>query len=65
MDPFTLGAGFGLGALVLGLICLWACRKIARGKNRSTFWWGLWGFLATWIALIIVAVLPDKSHARY
>ena len=64
MDPITLGAGFGFGALLLGLLFAWICRKVARGKNRSTFWWGIWGFLFTWVALIVVAVLDTKAPER-
>lgn len=64
MDPITLGAGFGIGAIIIGLLFGWASRKVARHKNRSTFWWGIWGFLFTWIALIIVALLGTKVPER-
>lgn len=65
MDPITLGAGFGLGAIIIGLVFAWICRRVARGKHRSTFWWGIWGFLFTWIALIVVALLDRKTAAHY
>lgn len=64
MDPITLGAGFGFGALLLGLLFAWICRRVARGKARSTFWWGLWGFLFTWVALIVLALLENRSPAH-
>ena len=57
MDPITLSGG----SLILGIICAVACYKIAGGKGRSAGWWGLWGFLFSFIALIIVAVLPRKT----
>lgn len=57
MDPVTLSGG----SLILGIICAFACYKIAQGKGRSAGWWGLWGFLFSFIALIIVALLPQKN----
>lgn len=56
MDPIT----FGGGSLLVGVICAFACYKVAASKNRSQGWWGLWGFLFSVIALIIVALLPSK-----
>lgn len=56
MDPIT----FGGGSLLLGVICAFVCFKIAGTKSRSQGWWGLWGFLFSVIALVIVAVLPAK-----
>lgn len=59
MDPITLGGG----SLLIGIICAIACHKIAQSKGRSSGWWGLWGFLFSFIALIIVAILPAKHRA--
>ncbi len=56
MDPIT----FGGGSLLVGVICAVACYKVAETKSRSRGWWGLWGFLFSVIALIIVALLPAK-----
>ncbi|GAA4285312.1 hypothetical protein GCM10022261_28430 [Brevibacterium daeguense] len=61
MDPITLGAGFGLTAIVLGLLFGWICRKVAGRKSRSKFWWGIWGFFFTWVALIVLALLDSKA----
>ncbi|MCF2585682.1 hypothetical protein [Brevibacterium sp. UCMA 11752] len=35
MDPFTLGAGFGFGALLVGIIFAVICRTLADEKGRS------------------------------
>lgn len=60
MDPFTLGAGFGFGALLVGIIFAVICQTMAKEKGRSSGWWGLWGFLSTFIAMIILVLLPHK-----
>ncbi|HCG57544.1 MULTISPECIES: hypothetical protein [Brevibacterium] len=60
MDPFTLGAGFGFGALLVGIIFAVLCRTLADEKGRSSGWWGLWGFLTTFIALIVLVLLPQR-----
>ncbi|GAA1540075.1 MULTISPECIES: hypothetical protein [Brevibacterium] len=60
MDPFTLGAGFGFGALLVGIIFAVICRSLASEKGRSSGWWGLWGFLTTFIALIVLILLPQR-----
>lgn len=62
MDPFTLGAGFGFGALLVGIIFAVICRQIADSKDRSTGWWGLWGFLTTFIAMFVLILLPRKTR---
>lgn len=61
MDPFTLGAGFGFGALLVGIIFAVICNSFAKEKGRSAGWWGLWGFLTTFLALIVLVLLPRKS----
>lgn len=63
MDPFTLGAGFGFGALLVGIIFAVICHSIAKEKGRASGWWGLWGFLTTFIAMIILVLLPRKISA--
>ena len=60
MDPFTLGAGFGFGALLVGIIFAAICNSYAKEKGRSPAWWGLWGFLTTFIALIALVLLPRR-----
>ncbi|MGC2941157.1 MULTISPECIES: hypothetical protein [unclassified Brevibacterium] len=61
MDPFTLGAGFGFGALLVGIIFAVVCSSFAKEKGRSGGWWGLWGFLTTFIALIVLVLLPRRA----
>ncbi|WP_209324719.1 hypothetical protein [Brevibacterium renqingii] len=63
MDPFALGAGFGFGALLVGIIFAVICNTLAREKDRSAGWWALWGFLTTFIALIVLVLLPRKTAA--
>lgn len=57
MDPFTLAGG----SLLLGIICAVACFKLAESKDRSSGWWAVWGFLFSFLALILLALLPRKS----
>lgn len=59
MDPIT----FSGGSLLLGIICAIACHRIARSKGRSPGWWTLWGLLFSFIALIVVALMPAKDRA--
>ncbi len=61
MDPFTFGAGFGFGALLVGIIFAVVCQSVAKGKGRSPGWWGLWGFLTTLVAMIVLVLLPPRS----
>ena len=63
MDPFTLSAGFGFGALLVGIIFAVICNAIPKEKGRSSGWWGLWGFLTTFIALIVLVLLPRRTTA--
>ncbi|RBP63996.1 hypothetical protein DFO66_10892 [Brevibacterium sanguinis] len=61
MDPFTFGAGFGFGALLVGTIFSVVCHSIAKSRGRSPGWWALWGFLMTLIAMIVLLMLPARS----
>ena len=63
MDPFTLGAGFGFGTLLVGIIFAVICNSIAKEKGRASGWWGLWGFLTTFIALIVLILLPHRTRS--
>ncbi|MCI4010282.1 hypothetical protein [Brevibacterium sp. ZH18] len=63
MDPFTLGAGFGFGALLVGIIFAVICHTLAKEKGRSSGWWGLLGFLTTFIALVVLVLLPQRVRA--
>ncbi|GAA1626061.1 MULTISPECIES: hypothetical protein [Brevibacterium] len=62
MDPFTLGAGFGFGALLVGIIFAVICNALAKEKGRSAGWWGLLGFLTTFLALIVLVLLPARTR---
>ena len=51
----------GLGvAFAIWAVCLWWTIQIARKKGRSTLGWGIAAFFLSWIALIIVALLPKR-----
>lgn len=45
------------------LICSVATAIVASSKGRSTFGWLILGFLFSFIALILVAVLPSQKVA--
>ncbi len=52
--------GWLIGVLIwIGLI-FWTV-SIARKKGRSTLLWGVLAFFFSWIALIIVALMPRKQ----
>lgn len=54
--------GWLIGLVIwIGLI-FWTV-SIARKKGRSPMLWGVLAFFFSWIALIIVAILPRKQSA--
>jgi hypothetical protein len=52
--------GLGVGFLIWA-VCLWWTIQIARKKNRSTVGWGALAFFFSWIALIVVLLLPSRA----
>jgi hypothetical protein len=51
--------GFAIGFIIWILIIAWTV-AIARKKDRSTFGWGLLAFFFSWIALLVVALMPSR-----
>lgn len=58
MDPILGG-----GSLILAIICLIVCYRIAKNKGRSPVLWAVLGFFFSLIALLVIALLPAKSRA--
>ncbi len=53
--------GWGIGLIIWILLIAWTV-SIARKKGRSALGWGILAFFFSWIALIVVALMP--SHRR-
>ena len=56
----ALVIGWVIGLAIWIGIIVWTV-SIARKKGRSTGLWGVLAFFFSWIALLIVAILPSKS----
>lgn len=50
--------GYGPGNIILGLVCALVTGYLAARKNRSSFWWGLAGFFAVFVAAVVLLFLP-------
>ena len=51
----------GLGvAFIIWVLCLAWTISIARKKGRSTFGWGVLAFFFSWIALIVILLMPSR-----
>jgi len=50
----------GIGFMLVFAV---ASYYVAKAKGRSTTLWTILGFFFTWVALLIVAVMPRKSPA--
>jgi hypothetical protein len=48
-----------LWALVIGVICAFACSSIAKSKNRNASGWAVGGFLFGIFALVLLLILPS------
>lgn len=48
-------------SLIVGVVCAFACYKLAEGKNRNTALAACMGFLFGIIALIVYTVLGKKE----
>ena len=44
--------------ILFGIICAFACRAIAQGKNRRPGFWFVFGLLFGLVAVIVLACLP-------
>jgi hypothetical protein len=51
--------GWGIAFIIWILIIAWTV-AIARKKGRSTFGWGVLAFFFSWIALLVVALMPSR-----
>ena len=51
--------GWVIGFIVWILVIAWSA-AIARRKGRSPFMWGLLAFFFSFIALIVVALMPSR-----
>lgn len=45
---------------VLAVMSAVACAYVAHRKGRSPWAWGAFGLLCQWVALIVLALLPQK-----
>lgn len=52
--------GWGIGVLIWIGVIVWTV-SIAKKKGRSAAGWGALAFFFSWIALLVVAVLPSRS----
>ena len=55
----TTWIGWVIGLIIWILIISWTA-AIARRKGRSPFLWGVLAFFFSFIALILVALMPSK-----
>ena len=51
--------GWAIG-LIIWILCIAWTAAIARRKGRSSFGWGLLAFFFSFIALIVVALMPSR-----
>jgi hypothetical protein len=51
--------GIGI-AFIIWVLCLAWTLSIARKKGRSRFWWGVLAVFFSWIALIVILLMPSK-----
>jgi hypothetical protein len=52
--------GWVIGLIIWILVISWSA-AIARRKGRSPFIWGLLAFFFSFIALIVVALMPSRK----
>jgi len=52
--------GWGIGLIIWLLIIVWTV-SIARKKGRSAFGWGALAFFFSWIATLVVALMPSRK----
>jgi hypothetical protein len=50
-----------VGGLVISCLFAVACYYVAKSKGRGTILWPILGFFFSWIALLIVAIMPRKK----
>lgn len=55
----SLVIGYTIGFILWILIIAWTA-AIARRKGRSSFLWGLLAFFFSFIALVLVLLMPSK-----
>jgi hypothetical protein len=56
----ALVIGWLIGLVIWIGIIFWTV-SIARRKGRSTLGWGVFAFFFSWIALIVVAIMPSTT----
>ena len=49
-------------SFAVGVVCAFCCAKLALGKGRSAAAWGVFGFLFSIVALIVIALLPSTGR---
>ncbi len=50
--------------LILSIVFLVLCIMVGEKKGYNTILCGIAGFLFSWLALIVIALLPDKKKAE-
>ena len=53
-----------MAVLIWSIIFAIACGYIANEKGRSSGAWAILGFFFGFFALIVIALLPDKTNKR-
>ena len=48
-------------SLVIIALCMWGCYSFAERQGRNTTLALVWGFLFSWIALIVYALIGPKK----
>jgi hypothetical protein len=54
--------GWGI-AFIIWVLCLAWTISIARKKGRSAFGWGVLAFFFSWIALLVILLMPSRRTA--
>ena len=56
-----LAQSFGwIISFIVWILCIAWTAAIARNKGRSSFGWGLLAFFFSFIALIVIALMPSR-----
>jgi hypothetical protein len=50
-----------ISGLVISCLFAVACYYVAKSKGRGVVLWTILGFFFSWIALLIVAIMPRKK----